>query len=146
MYFHYNLSAETNSCWDIEYCFNTFSQHLFLIWTLCTPLFPCPIWASLWNKSCQKETEIKRSFCSPETVVRKQCSAIFSFYTTRHANVCSPLFHIFSLRKNSSQLYGGRKAAKKADRWFLGSERCFRDCGLQIDLPVYWSGLREITY
>lgn len=46
----------------------------------------------------------------------------------------------FSCRKNSSQLYDRRKEARKADTWFPGSRRCFRHCGLQIDLPVYWSG------
>lgn len=137
--------AETNSCWDIEYCFNTSSQHLFHIWTFCTPLFPCPVWASQWNGAAKRKKEIKRSFWSPETVVRQQRSAMFSLYTTRHANVHSLLFYIFSLRKNSNQLYERRKAAKKAERLFSGSKRCFRDCGLQIDLPVYWSGLSHAS-
>lgn len=94
----------------------------------------------LWNRAAKRENKEKRSFWSLETLVRQQCSAIFSFYTTRHANVCCLLFYIFSCRKNSSQLYDRRKEARKADTWFPGSRRCFRHCGLQIDLPVYWSG------
>lgn len=133
-------ATEANGCWGIEYCFNICSQHLFLIWTFCTPLFSCPVSASLWNRAAKRKKKEKGSFWSLETLVRQQCSAIFSFYTIRHENMCSLLFYIFFSQEKLLPTVWQKKRSKRG--WYMTpvSRRCFRNCGLQIDLPVYWSG------